>query len=234
MSIGIGATTGGITAGIGSLLSGNAASQAKKRMEWLANNTPGVNVNESYGDSLGAMQQYSPQAQAIARQNNTFNAEELNRLLETSMPGYADMQKSRIGSTQSMLRGELPDDVAKAIYRNSAAKSLEGGFAGSGSQRNLTARDLGLTSLDLIGKGQTYAGGIIGSTPMAKMTNAQDLLNIDPQSVMNLRSKERSEKLNMLAQAAGMPGMGAVMGGALQQIGSTMAGSALGGMMGGK
>jgi len=56
-------------------------------------------------------------------------------------------------NTSSFLRGEIPADVQALVKNNAAETSLFGGFNGSQMGRNLVARDLGLTSLDLIGRG---------------------------------------------------------------------------------
>lgn len=56
-------------------------------------------------------------------------------------------------NTQSFLRGQIPQDVQDLVKNNAAQTSLFGGYGGSQVARNLTARDLGLTSLDLIGRG---------------------------------------------------------------------------------
>ena len=55
-------------------------------------------------------------------------------------------------STLSMIRGEIPDDVVAEIERVTAEKSIQGGFSGQAA-RNLTSRDLGLTSLELSQQG---------------------------------------------------------------------------------
>jgi hypothetical protein len=56
-------------------------------------------------------------------------------------------------NVNSLLRGEIPADVQAQVLNNAAFKSLMGGFAGSPMATNLSARDFGLTSLDLMGKG---------------------------------------------------------------------------------
>jgi hypothetical protein len=60
---------------------------------------------------------------------------------------------------QQLLTGNIPVDVSEAVSRASAAGSLSRGIV-SDSQlsRNLTARDLGMTSLDLMGKGADVLG----------------------------------------------------------------------------
>lgn len=56
-------------------------------------------------------------------------------------------------NTGSYLRGEIPQDVRDQIGRSSAFRALSGGYAGSPMASALTARDLGLTSLDLTKRG---------------------------------------------------------------------------------
>lgn len=84
---------------------------------------------------------------------------------ETAIPGFRDILKAGGATTQQMLGkageflgGQIPEDVKNAVYRSSAFQSLGAGTAGSGMSKALTARDLGLTSLNLIDKGAALAG----------------------------------------------------------------------------
>lgn len=98
-----------------------------------------------------------PYAEELGRGVNTFNQEELDRMYEQALPGYGRI-KGQIGENLAALtRGEIPEDVQAMVLRNAAVRANQGGFAGSGMARNLTARDLGLTSLQLTGEGQTAA-----------------------------------------------------------------------------
>lgn len=47
------------------------------------------------------------------------------------------------------LKGEVPDDVAEQLREKSAQSARMGGIAGSQAARNLQARDLGLTSMQI-------------------------------------------------------------------------------------
>src|SRR5439155_10089844 len=102
---------------------------------------------------------------------------------ETLLPGFKDILKSGGATTQEMLdaaapllRGEIPKDVQEQIQMSSAYQSLSAGTAGSPMSRALTARDLGLTSLNLINQGANLQGqagnafqrwtGIAGQTNM--------------------------------------------------------------------
>jgi dGTP triphosphohydrolase len=89
-------------------------------------------------------------ASQLASKTNTFNQEEAQRAFNefTGGQGAGLFQKSN-ENISDYLSGIIPDDVSAAVNRSSAAKALGGGFGGSQMQGNLTARDLGLTSLDL-------------------------------------------------------------------------------------
>jgi hypothetical protein len=89
----------------------------------------------------------------LAGETNAFNQTQLNQMLEQGSPGYAALMGGIRDKASSFLSGEIPQDVQDQIGRNAAYKSLSGGYSGSGMARNLVARDLGLTSLDIIGKG---------------------------------------------------------------------------------
>lgn len=93
------------------------------------------------------------QISKLAGQANTFNQEELNKMLESAIPGYHSMVTSIGGRINDFLSGTIPKDVMGNVERSSAYRSLSGGYGGSGMARNLVARDLGLTSLQLIEKG---------------------------------------------------------------------------------
>jgi len=84
--------------------------------------------------------------------------------MESLLPGYSDLLKSGVSTAQQeltsaspLLRGEIPQDIQDLVRRNAAQGAISGGFAGSGMAGNLTARDFGLTSLDLMQQGAALA-----------------------------------------------------------------------------
>ena len=88
-------------------------------------------------------------AQNLAERTNAANTDDLLNTLRRVVPGYDNIVNQSSKVIQSGLKGELPQDVVDQIKRTTAERSLSGGFSGSGASRNLTARDLGRTSLDL-------------------------------------------------------------------------------------
>lgn len=198
---------------IGGLLSANAASKAKKELRQIAD-TPGLDI----GASIAEAGRYAGDTQALESKRNTFNRVELDRLLEASIPGYAASQKQRTGNAAALLRGELPPDVEAAVMRSGAGRALEGGFGGSAAGRNLVARDLGRTSLDLMNLGGQQFQGILGSTPQSGMAN----YDITPGDVIGLRGNERSERIGLRTNAATAPGKTAVFGQTATQMGKSL------------
>jgi hypothetical protein len=122
----------------------------------------GVDVQAEQKRAIEGNTAALPGLQAQAGKVNTFNQSEIQRMLELAMPGYAKLRDKGTATVNDLLSGKIPDDVRNAIGRNAAGRSLYGGFGGSGMGRNLEARDLGLTSLDLMSKGLSSAERWIG------------------------------------------------------------------------
>lgn len=72
---------------------------------------------------------------------NKANLENFNSLLPQGARGLIE------NNILSALRGEIPQDVSDQVIRRGAEAATAGGFGGSIFGRNLTLRDLGLTSL---------------------------------------------------------------------------------------
>lgn len=205
----------------GAYLNAGAAKKRQKFQQYIAD-TPGVNYTDTYNETLGAAQQATPQAEALASGQNTFNQSEVDRLLETSIPGYREGQTKRTQNALSLLNGDIPADVSAQVARHSAGESVDGGFVGSGASRNLTARDLGRTSLDLQGIGGQQFASIIGSTPMASRVSSGSFLNIDPQTGLRTRSNERTQKMDILLKKAATKGATETYGEGLSQVGGAL------------
>lgn len=201
---------------VGGIMGGNAAAQAQRKLDEIIKE-PGLDVGASYGDTLKSIDANQAGAQQTATATNKYNQSELDRMLNESIPGWSDIQAKRAGAASSFLSGSLPPDVEAAVRRGSVGRALEGGYGGSPAGRNLEARDLGLTSLDLINRGAGLTSDIVGSTPMARMIGSNDLLNLSGKDIAGLRSGERTQKLSAMRDRAIAPGKTAVFGQALAQ-----------------
>ena len=137
----------------------------------------------------------------------------------------------------SNLRGEISTDVQSQLQRSSAGRALSGGFgAGSGVGRNLSARDFGLTSMQIQNQGLQQAQSFIQQQRMFGMVQpfSTSSMFISPTQRMNLSLQENQFQFNRdmaAAQVAAQPDpMMAAIGGSLSNIGGMAFGGAIGGM----
>jgi hypothetical protein len=96
-------------------------------------------------------------AEPEARRLSDLTADQIESLMRRTTPNFDSLTTGISGTIEDFSRGRIPKDVSELVMRSDAAKALAGGFAGTGMHAALTARDLGLTSLDLIGKGISAA-----------------------------------------------------------------------------
>lgn len=91
---------------------------------------------------------------------NRFNMQQLQGLLGQVLPGYQGAVQGMFGNAASMIAGNVPTDVQNQIQRFGAQQAISSGIGGGGGAgmagigsamtgRTITARDLGLTSLNL-------------------------------------------------------------------------------------
>ncbi|MEI7453049.1 MAG: hypothetical protein WCK04_02340 [Actinomycetes bacterium] len=213
---------------VGSLV---ASSQTKSGLGKIAN-TPYVDPNKAYTDSLNASLAALPQAQNLTGQENVYNQQQMQDALNKSIPGYSAIQGARSSQIQDELAGRIPPDVQAAIERSGAAHGLSGGFGGSQAGRNLTARDLGTTSLGLMNSGQQQAQQLISGTPMSTPISIAQQLGINPSLLYSGSEQQRGQNMEAAANAAVAPGALGTLGAAGQQFGGALLGYAALGNMG--
>lgn len=129
---------------------------------------PGKLQRDAIRDNLKS---FAP-AKKLAKRVNIFHTNELRKMLERSIPQFQSIMASGSQRTMDllteqnfadMLAGKIPQDVSDAVFNSGASRAIGGGYGGSEMHRNLVARDLGLTSLDLIGKGAQLTSDAISS-----------------------------------------------------------------------
>jgi hypothetical protein len=108
-------------------------------------------------DAMAANQANLPGAQKLASETNLFNLQQLKSMLEGFSPGMGATNEKVGQLIQSQLRGEIPKDVQDAIQNSAAARSIGGGYGGSGMHGKRVARDFGMTSYDITAKGISSA-----------------------------------------------------------------------------
>lgn len=180
-----------------------------------------------------------PGAEALSTRVNAFNQAELEKLLAVALPGFQNIRNKIGQNINSLVSGEIPVDVSESIHRNAAVKSLYGGFGGTGAARNLTARDLGLTSLSLTDKGLDSASRWLSSSAVAPRFDVSSMF-ISPQTriqteMFNTTNQFDRNWLSNQVKAAPDPFMRALGQAFIQDEGAimSMAGSAAGAAGGG-
>lgn len=154
-----------------------------------------VNAQGEQKKAIAGNKAVLPELQQLGSQINTFNQAEVQRMLELAMPGYSKMRDKGTGVITDFVSGKIPDDVANAIRRGGAGKSLYGGYGGTRMSENLTARDLGLTSLDLMTKGLSAAERWIGMSRTLAPTFDVTSMFIRPEFQAQFASSERDKRL---------------------------------------
>lgn len=181
-----------------------------------------------------------PQVAQFASQVNQLSSEELMKQLERLVPGYQDLLKSGMSTISSQLRGEIPLDVQRQIKQYSAETAAQGGVSGNFAS-NITAENLGRTSLDLSNKAlDTASRWIAQADALAKATTV-DFNNLFVNAAQGIAVSQFNEQARysreLLAnKIASMPSpMDQALTGALESFGSILdsAGSMMMGGMGG-
>ena len=189
-----------------------SSASAARRQARDAANLPGVNI----GQVLGESSINAPRAREMEAERNAFNRAQLLESLGIQVPGYQEAQAKRAENALALLRGELPPDVLAQVQRKAAGQAVQGGYAGSAAGRNLVARDIGRTSLDLANLGGQQFANILGTTPLAPLANYE----FTPQQIAALRGGERGAQQQALLGVAGMPSATGIAGQALGSLGS--------------
>ena len=93
-------------------------------------------------------------------------------------PG-ADLLKQAEGVASQQLTGAIPEDVQAEVMRISAENSIQSGLGTGQAARNITTRDLGLTSLDIQKQGQTAASDIAKIHTQRQQQNQDFLIGLE-------------------------------------------------------
>src|SRR5215471_17347906 len=113
------------------------------------------------GQAIGANINAFPQLTQLGNLYTSSLLDSLNRqdpFYSRNLAAGGAATNQLLNVARSELGGDLPPDVINQIQRSDAYQSLRGGYAGSGMSHALTARDLGLTSLDLMRQGASMLG----------------------------------------------------------------------------
>lgn len=228
-----------IAAGAGAaLMIGGAAMSAGKKVKVPAFQR----VNTEKEQEAAIKQNIASLQSGTELATKTTAAEQtlLEQQLRRAIPGYDQLISQAGKNIGANLRGEVSQDVQSQLQRSAAGRALGGGFGGgSGMGRALSARDFGLTSMQIQNQGLAQAQNFIQQQRtfgMAQPFSVSSMF-ITPTQRINLALQENQSQYNRdmaAAQVAAQPDpMMAAIGGSLSNIGGMAFGSGMGGMMGG-
>jgi hypothetical protein len=214
--------------GLGTFLGGRAGDIKKKELSALGD-YPGLDTGAITEQALGDLERFLPRDIDLARRTTEANQDILNSLYEDNVPGYAARRGKQADIIDDFLAGEVPEDVSRAVERSALGRGLTLGIGGSGLGRSLTARDLGRTSLDLIGSGMGFANQFTQATPITNPTNPLAFAGPLPNQLAAIRGHERDQKLNIAMARAGIQGQTGAWGDFFTQLGGSLMGFGMGG-----
>jgi hypothetical protein len=114
---------------------------------------------------------YGEQANAI----NQFMTNQAVQPFIANLPGYANMVGKRSENTQSMLQGNLPQDVQNQIAQRAAERGVGGGQVGSPNSNSALLQALGLNSFQMQQTGSEQLSKSIADTPIPELWNPAGL-----------------------------------------------------------
>lgn len=179
-----------------------------KRMAEKLNMSPGeikdliAQINPSSEEIRADYEKFADTAASSGNKIAAALNEKYQNSFESAMPGYkANMAKAN-NLTSTYLSGKLPQSVVDATVRGAAAKGFTTGLLGGGIGRNLVARDLGLTSLQLQSAGANLlqqtsqiANSVLQATmpvtgaqfadPTAMFSASMSMKRVDPSTIFN-------------------------------------------------
>ena len=143
----------------------NALKNSKSALSDYQNAMSGINVTaptvdwiSAAGKALGFNQDHIGAFTDMANQMSLSGTNTLLAQQQAADPSFTAKRDQASKNDLAMMNGEVPIDVQQTLSRASAFKGLNTGLGGaSGAARNMRARDLGLTSMNLMQQGDQSA-----------------------------------------------------------------------------
>ena len=118
---------------------------------------PKVDWLGAAGSALGFDQAHMQDFINMADQQSKAGTQTLLAQEQAANPKFTQTRDTANQNNLSLMQGNVPIDVQQTLARSGAFKQLQNGTGGSGLGRNANARDLGLTSLNLMQQGDQSA-----------------------------------------------------------------------------
>ena len=178
-------------------------------------------------------------ASELADMTAQADQDRLDSILARTLPNYRELISGAGSAVQDMIAGRLPNQDQQMLMRRSAERGAGLGIANTGAGRNLTARDLGLSSLQMTQAGLSafnqLSSNVRSNLTVNPLSTAFSYMSV-PQYVQNrigenqfsyqaLVGKRQSDAANSFQSrlAGGLSTAGGMMSGyaMMQGFGST-------------
>jgi len=203
----MGAILGGAAILGGTSLLGGLLSKGKKPK------IPELKPIDFAGEQRQAIQQNIASLESateLAQKTTAAEQSQLESQLRRAIPGYDQLIQQAGKNIGSALRGEVSQDVQSQLQRSAAGRALGGGFgAGSGMGRNLSARDFGLTSMQIQNQGLAQAQNFIQQQRTMGMVQPFSVSSmfITPAQRVGVMQQQQQAMYNRNLQAAQVAAM---------------------------
>ena len=130
----------------------------------------GVSNFNPYGSASQAQAFNLAGGENLSALSDTINAITRNAQTQANqarIPGAANLEAQSSANIGSELEGQLPADVVRQLSQQAAERGVAIGSPASPNSRAALLRALGLTSLDLTGRGQAELSAAYGRNPAA-------------------------------------------------------------------
>lgn len=147
-------------------------------------------VTSAFGDFL-TQENNIPSLNAFSNEVNQYANTSWQDQVKQLNPEMLNTVATLGQDANSLAQGIIPKDVQAQIQESSAAQAWAGGYGGTQMGSNLTARSLGLTSLNLENEGASLAGtdmSMINALNPSQM-NVSDLL-FSPQQILQRQDQQ--------------------------------------------
>lgn len=186
-----------------------------------------VDQTQEQQDAIAANIASFDQAKALADQTTAADQDRLDAMLARTIPNYKQLISGSSNAIQNMIAGNLPMADQNVIMRKAAERGGGLGLAGSAAGRNLTARDLGLSSF------QMTQAGLNNFNTFSSNMRQNFMVNPMSTSSMYVSPSQRISNAIQENQFAYQAAVGKAQSDAANSLGSRLGGfaSSVGGMM---
>ena len=222
----------GAIAGIGAAL-GIGGSLLKKKPK-IPTYTPVNQQAEQEAAIAGNLASFG-KASELADMTAQADQDRLDSILARTLPNYRELISGAGSAVQDMIAGRLPNQDQQMLMRRSAERGAGLGIANTGAGRNLTARDLGLSSLQMtqagLGAFNQLSSNVRGNFTVNPMSTTS--MYVSPAQRISNAIQENQFRYQALVgkrQSDAANSFQSRLGAGLSSVGGMMMGSA---MMGG-